>query len=351
MRFPKIAFLAVTASAWTAFAQTTPAGGTITAIPAASRLDVDGNGSTDAASLTQDDGFCTFWAKGNAGGVPSTTAQTIALIDNGTNRASPDESFRSLLPIMDFDDGLANAITPVANSVTAPWTNAGARVCTSHAAGTNSGTGNYTQFENTGVRARGNLHITTPGTKTVFVNTDDGYSLRIGGVVVVQFDDNRGTQTDSRRFSVSQPGIYPIEFIYWEQGGAAVAEVGFADGEITFAGNVPQGGGGGSDLSQAGGFNSLPAGFSILGVPRVGRDTWGPAAESCTSLVNQPVDICGGPAADACGNGTIEVTSTGVETCDDRNTTAGDGCSALCQVEATFACSGQPSVCAQDSDG
>jgi cysteine-rich repeat protein len=42
-----------------------------------------------------------------------------------------------------------------------------------------------------------------------------------------------------------------------------------------------------------------------------------------------------------CGNGTVE----GSETCDDGNTTPGDGCSATCQTQAGFICEGAPSTC------
>ena len=46
-------------------------------------------------------------------------------------------------------------------------------------------------------------------------------------------------------------------------------------------------------------------------------------------------------AAGACGNGTLD----GTEGCDDGDAHDGDGCSAACQVEHGFACSGQPSAC------
>lgn len=42
----------------------------------------------------------------------------------------------------------------------------------------------------------------------------------------------------------------------------------------------------------------------------------------------------------ACGDGTV------TEACDDGNTAPGDGCSALCAVEAGWECSGSPSACA-----
>jgi len=45
--------------------------------------------------------------------------------------------------------------------------------------------------------------------------------------------------------------------------------------------------------------------------------------------------------SEICWNGAIE----GNEACDDGNTTSGDGCSAICQVESWRECSGTPSSC------
>ncbi len=48
-----------------------------------------------------------------------------------------------------------------------------------------------------------------------------------------------------------------------------------------------------------------------------------------------------------CGNGTIE----GNEVCDDNDADSGDGCSATCQVEAGFTCDGdEPTVCTPDPE-
>lgn len=48
-------------------------------------------------------------------------------------------------------------------------------------------------------------------------------------------------------------------------------------------------------------------------------------------------------SAFACGNDVIEASSG--ERCDDGNRTDGDGCSAICGLEAGYTCSGEPSVC------
>ncbi len=48
-----------------------------------------------------------------------------------------------------------------------------------------------------------------------------------------------------------------------------------------------------------------------------------------------------------CGDGQI----SDLEGCDDNNLRAGDGCSAICEVEDGFACHGEPSNCDVDTDG
>ncbi len=50
-----------------------------------------------------------------------------------------------------------------------------------------------------------------------------------------------------------------------------------------------------------------------------------------------------------CGNGALD--ATGRETCDDGNAVAGDGCSAICQIEAGYACPTAGSACRTVSCG
>src|SRR5689334_14386690 len=58
-----VAVLPIVVAAAPALAQVTPPAGTVTDVPAASRLDVDGDGAPDPAALDQTDGFCGFFAK------------------------------------------------------------------------------------------------------------------------------------------------------------------------------------------------------------------------------------------------------------------------------------------------
>ncbi len=65
----------------------------------------------------------------------------------------------------------------------------------------------------------------------------------------------------------------------------------------------------------------------------------------CASLRND--DVAGAtfiypPASDDCGDGLLD----GSEECDDGGNQGGDGCSAFCQIELGFGCTGEPSVCA-----
>ncbi|MCC6723915.1 MAG: DUF4215 domain-containing protein [Saprospiraceae bacterium] len=51
----------------------------------------------------------------------------------------------------------------------------------------------------------------------------------------------------------------------------------------------------------------------------------------------QVVEVCNA----VCGNGTVEI----FEGCDDGDTMDGDGCSAVCEVEPGYGCTGEPSTC------
>ena len=324
------------------------AAGTITVVPPTARLTTSG-GAFLIPALDNSDGFCGEFVKADVdAGFPVNVTEALGLL-GGTRRFVPDPAFQELVPFVDIDDRNVATITSSNTSLTAPWTTSPTGNCTTQRAASGAATGvKVSNFNGAAMRLRGTLNITTAGTKTIFVNSDDGYRLRVGGVDVAAFNSNRSPATDSRRFSFAQPGIYEIEVIYWEQGGQGVVEMFFADGEFTFTAGAPVAGGGGTDLTSGAVPTAVPANFSVLGVPRVGRPLTG---VTCAARVGLPNEICGETVAASCGNGVREQTSTGIEACDDKNTINGDGCSATCTIEASNACAGQPSRCGVDTDG
>jgi cysteine-rich repeat protein len=79
---------------------------------------------------------------------------------------------------------------------------------------------------------------------------------------------------------------------------------------------------------------------------RVMADSHGGSASGSFTLgstVFVPAQDCNGAecVSVVCGDGVIH----GTEQCDDDNTSGGDGCSAICTLEPTHVCSGQPSAC------
>lgn len=75
-------------------------------------------------------------------------------------------------------------------------------------------------------------------------------------------------------------------------------------------------------------------------------DTPGPCngdpVSACKGDPTLPANfVCAGAPNPSCGNGVPE----SPETCDDGNTSSGDGCSTTCVVEPNYTCSGNPSTC------
>ena len=82
------------------------------------------------------------------------------------------------------------------------------------------------------------------GTHTFDVATDDGFRLKVGDDTVTQFDGNRGTRTSSGDIEITEPGLYPIDIVYWENGGGQTLDVALngqtLGGEIVYP-ELPEG--------------------------------------------------------------------------------------------------------------
>ncbi len=324
--------------ATTAFAQTTPAAGTVTDIPASARiLDASMNPEVAVVGTNAHAGFCALWAKQreNQDGLITNLATATDLIDDLTPAvpATREASIRQLLPIIDVYNGSAGGFH--VPNFAMPWT-----------ANCTSGGGNLGGTR-IGLRLRGDLNIETAGTKTFMVFSDDGYQLKIGGTPVMAYNANRSQATDTRRVTFDQPGVYPIELTYWDQGGAALLEFYMASSALCFnsAGATGACAGTFADLSSSTQTNLVVSSFEIISNRRVAPASWSADPnDACPGLIGVGNATCSPPAAAACGNGIVEVLSDGTtEQCDDGNTVSGDGCSSTCKVETNYTC-GPPQV-------
>jgi len=77
---------------------------------------------------------------------------------------------------------------------------------------------------------RGIMHMSgtvylAAGTYKMRVYSDDGFQMSIDGKVVGQFATDRGAGTTTFEFTVAEDGYYPLDMVYWDQGGAYVLKV------------------------------------------------------------------------------------------------------------------------------
>ncbi len=67
---------------------------------------------------------------------------------------------------------------------------------------------------------RGYIDLTV-GDHVFDVGSDDGFRLKIDGQIVSQYDGNRPYGQNQGTFTAVKAGLYPIDLVYWENGGAA----------------------------------------------------------------------------------------------------------------------------------
>ncbi len=359
--------------------QTLPPSGQVTSVPATSRIGADGrigSAAPRAATPGMLRGFCGKWVKFKGDEITDTAAKTVSILDNvnttdgGARIDVPDQRagdqslparrgrFFDRVTSVDFHDNVGMALS--GPTLPFPWTS---DVCRLQGLELDNGVLSSLGFQ-FGTRLRGNLHVDRPGILTFVVYSDDGYSLRIGETEVAAFPLGRAKRVDSRRVSFSEPGVYPIEMIYWDSGGEAALEVYMAPQAYCFPtsslDNIEPGCASNQDISalpRATDVSAFLKVFSRLGFRQVDLPTWveasSDAAFSTQDETCEAVTIntsCGQPASAACGDGVREKvnrgtageTSFGDEQCDDGNRIDGDGCSSTCTTETGYNCSASP---------
>lgn len=88
-----------------------------------------------------------------------------------------------------------------------------------------SGTGDIEASAQTfAVQLQGYIFLEA-GTHQFDIATDDGFRLQIAGETVSEFDGNRGTRTSSGDVEIAETGLYPIDVVYWENGGGQTLNI------------------------------------------------------------------------------------------------------------------------------
>jgi VCBS repeat-containing protein len=103
--------------------------------------------------------------------------------------------------------------------------------------GSDSTSVHYNNQTSTGdavVRLSGGVLLATGG-YSLKVNGDDGYQIKIDGVVVALVDKNQSAHSDTYTFSVSESGYHSIEIVYWDQGGDYVLDLQLAGASGIYA--------------------------------------------------------------------------------------------------------------------
>ena len=79
------------------------------------------------------------------------------------------------------------------------------------------------------IRMRGFVELGA-GTYNFKITGDDGYQIRVDGVVVAEFNQNNGLHTTTHsQFTISSPGVHSVEIVYWDQGGYATLKLELSD--------------------------------------------------------------------------------------------------------------------------
>ncbi len=97
--------------------------------------------------------------------------------------------------------------------------------------------------------------------------------------------------------------------------------------------------------SQAGVASGTNATTTWNGLSNGAEYEWYATADDGNALATGPAWSFTTGSAASCGNAQLDAG----ETCDDGDTTGGDGCSASCQIESCWTCAGSPSLCSPNN--
>ena len=207
---------------WTATFTSTGGGSPSVSLPAGSYTDLAGNaGSAGSLNLNSDP-----IASNDNYLVSGLVGQYFGYNDSDTGAGNNGANLSNLAQVEAFINGRTPNATFTATSLNyGPVSNDGLGNGTSLQTFLKADAGSLsTDPANTSdaiLKLNGIVNLAA-GTYQFRVTADDGYSIRINGQTVAEYNGNQGATTrESLTFTVPQGGAQQIEIIYWDQGGAA----------------------------------------------------------------------------------------------------------------------------------
>ena len=207
---------------WTATFTSTGGGSPSVSLPAGSYTDLAGNaGSAGSLNLNSDP-----IASNDNYLVSGLVGQYFGYNDSDTGAGNNGANLSNLAQVETFINGRAPNATFTATSLNyGPVSNDGLGNGTSLQTFLKADAGSLSADPvNTSdaiLKLNGIVNLAA-GTYQFRVTADDGYSIRINGQTVAEYNGNQGaTSRESLTFTVPQGGAQQIEIIYWDQGGAA----------------------------------------------------------------------------------------------------------------------------------
>lgn len=144
------------------------------------------------------DGLSALWVGTTEANDPNSTADAEALLALPPGHSDVEFWLEEMRPNIDLSDGTAGGAGP-----------------------DNTPAGVGDAFA---VVLQGYLNVKESGPYTFSAYHDDGFRFNLGGATVMEFASDTAPTTTSTTFPLA-PGLYELEYLAWEQGGAFVQEL------------------------------------------------------------------------------------------------------------------------------
>ena len=222
-------------------------------------------------------GICATAVHLSADDALTSTAAAQFYLDQPVGTNQVDDKTRFMAPTVNFHNSDPAALTDYPNAAPLPFSSL-------------SGSPKRGNDRDLAMRVRGYVNITRAGIFTFAVLADDGYSLSIGALSILQSSSLNASLRDSQQVEFGAAGLYPLELVYFKNRGPAVLDLAVsarADAEVRMYNQT------------------LGPGFQL--VNQTGQVALYPTLAGTTDCTECTTDAsCGAGAGRYCGNGVCQ---------------------------------------------